>query len=322
MAEEKEKEKKKYYVDLEDLPGVGPATVEKLKAAGYVDFTAIASASPHDLVDQAEMKLEAAKKAIEAAKEAIEVGFETADVIFERRKHIGRITTGSKAFDELLGGGVETQAITECYGKFSSGKSQVGFQLCVNAQRPPEEGGVGGNVLFIDTESTFRPDRIAQIAKENNMDPGEVLKHIYVARAENSDHQMILVDKAPELIEKNNIKVVIVDSLTSHFRSDYIGRGALGERQQKLNKHIHALQRLADQYNIAVYITNQVMDNPGLMFGDPTTPIGGHVLAHAATYRIYLRKGKEEKRIARLVDSPNLPEGECVFKVSAGGLGD
>jgi DNA repair protein RadA len=215
-------------------------------------------------------------------------------------------------------------AITEAYGKFSSGKSQLGFQVAVNVQKPAHEGGLGedSHVLFIDTESTFRPERIVQMAEANGMDAAKVLKQIHVAKAINSDHQMILIDKADEMIRANNIKLIVVDSMTSHFRSDYVGRGALGERQQKLNKHVHALQRLADQYNLCIYITNQVMDRPDIMFGDPTVPIGGHVLAHAATYRLYFRKGKEEKRIARLVDSPSMPEGECIFKVTPKGLAD
>lgn len=315
-------EKEEIYTELEDLPGIGPAIAEKLRISGYNDIQSVSSANPHDLVEAADMKLEKAKEAIEAAKKSIKVGFESGDVVYERRKRIGKISTGSKNFDELLAGGVETQAITEAYARFSSGKTQVGFQLCVNVQKPLEQGGLNGKVLFIDTEHTFRPERIAQIAKENGMDEGEVLKNIFVARAENSDHQILLVEKAEEIIVANNIKLVIVDSLTSHFRSDYAGRGALGDRQQKLNKHVHILQKLADKYNLAVYITNQVMDDPAMMFGDPTRPIGGHVLAHASTYRLYLRKGKEDKRVARLVDSPNLPEGECVFKVGKAGVTD
>jgi DNA repair protein RadA len=200
--------------------------------------------------------------------------------------------------------------------------TQVGFQLAVNVQKPKDQGGLEGKVLFIDSEGTFRPERIRQIAEAQGMDPDEVLKNIHVAKVQNSDHQILLVEKAEEIIKKENIKLIIVDSLTSQFRSDYVGRGALGERQQKLNKHIHALQRLADNYNLAVYITNQVMDNPAILFGDPTTPIGGHVLAHQSTYRVYVRRGKEEKRIARLIDSPNMPEGECVFKVTAEGIKD
>jgi len=322
MAEKTTEKKYELPKELEDLPGIGEATAERLRNAGYRTMDQIAAAMPHELAEAGEFGAEAAKKAIAVAQEAVETGYETADVIFERRKEIKRIPTGSKSFDALIGGGVETQAITECFGKFSSGKTQVGFQLAVNAQSALASNGAPAKVLFIDTESTFRPERIVQVAEAQGLDPQEVLKNILVAKAENSDHQLILVEKAGNVIEKENIKLIIVDSLTSHFRADYVGRGALGERQQKLNKHIHTLQRYADKYNIAIYVTNQVMDNPGILFGDPTMPIGGHILAHAATYRLYLRKSKEEKRIARLVDSPNMPEGETVFKVTKGGVAD
>ena len=322
MAEKTTEKKYELPKDLEDLPGIGEATADRLRKAGYTGMDQIAAAMPHELAEAGEFGVEAAKKAISVAQQAVETGYETADVIFERRKEIKRIPTGSKNFDDLIGGGVETQAITECFGKFSSGKTQVGFQLAVNAQKALSSNDIPARVLFIDSESTFRPERIIQIAEAQGLDPQEVLKNILVAKAENSDHQLILVEKAGNVIEKENIKLIIVDSLTSHFRADYAGRGALSERQQKLNKHIHTLQRYADKYNIAIYVTNQVMDNPGILFGDPTTPIGGHILAHAATYRLYLRKSKEEKRIARLVDSPNMPEGETVFKVTKGGVID
>ncbi|MCC7552703.1 DNA repair and recombination protein RadA [Candidatus Micrarchaeota archaeon] len=306
---------------LKDLPGVGPATAKKLEEAGY-DIQKIAVASPHELGEVAGLGVETAKKTIAGARDSLEMGFETADRILEKRKEIGKITTSSTELDNLLGGGIETMAITEFYAKFGSGKTQIGFQLCVNVQKPKKEGGFDGNVLFIDSEGTFRPERIAQIAEAQGMDPDEVLKNIHVAKAVNSDHQMILAEKADDLIKDNNIKLVIVDSLTSHFRSDYIGRGSLSERQQKLNTHIHTLLKLADKYNLAVIIMNQVMDNPGILFGDPTTPIGGHVLAHASTYRVYLRKSKGDKRVARLVDSPCLPDAECVFTVSEQGITD
>ena len=322
MAEKTAEKKYELPKELEDLPGIGEATAERLRKAGYTSMDQIAAAMPHELAEAGDFGVEAAKKAITVAQEAVETGYETADQIFERRKAIKRIPTGSKNLDDLIGGGVESQAITEAFGKFSSGKTQVGFQLAVNAQTALATDGTPAKVLFIDTESTFRPERIVQIAEAQGLDPQEVLKNILVAKAENSDHQLILVEKAGNVIEKENIKLIIVDSLTSHFRADYAGRGALSERQQKLNKHIHTLQRYADKYNIAIYVTNQVMDNPGILCGDPTTPIGGHILAHAATFRLYLRKSKEEKRIARLVDSPNMPEGETVFKVTKGGVID
>ena len=313
---------KKIIRELEDLPGIGAVTAEKLRKAGYEEVSQIAVASPHELAEAAEISVETAKKAIDGAKNSLQAVFETADEIYERRKLVGRMTTGSKKLDALLGGGVETQAITECFGKFGSGKSQLGFQLSVNVQLPKERGGLEGSVLFIDTESTFRPERVAAMAEAKELDPEEVLKNIYVAKAESSDHQLLLVEKAEKIIEEKNIKLIIVDSLTAHFRADYVGRGSLGERQQKLNRHIHLLQRYADKYNLAVYITNQVMDNPAILFGDPTTPIGGNVLGHAATYRIYLRKSKEQKRIARLIDSPAMPEGETIFKVTSTGISD
>ena len=318
----KEKAEYKIIKDLEDLPGVGEATAEKLRNAGYIDIASIAASTPHELAEAAEIGVETAKKAIEAAKKAIQVEYVSGWELYEKRLTIERITTGSKRLDELLGGGVETQALTEFFGRFSSGKSQVGFQLSVNVQLPKERGGIEGKVAFIDTESTFRPDRIKQMAEAVKLDPKQVLENILVMHAENSDHQMLLVEKLDNLIPKEGIKLVVVDSLTSHFRADYVGRGALGERQQKLNRHVHTLQRLANKYNIAVYFTNQVMDNPAILFGDPTTPIGGHVLAHAATYRVYLRKSKGEKRIARLVDSPNLPEKEVVFRITSEGVRD
>ena len=297
-----DKDKKKYYKELEDLPGIGEVTAEKLRAAGFEEFSKIAAASPHELSEIGGLGVESARKAIEAAKTMIEIGFETAQEVLERRKNIGRITTGSKNLDELLGGGIETQSITEAYAKFSSGKSQIGFQISVNVQKPVDQGGLGRGVIFVDSEHTFRPDRIAMLAEAQGMDVDEVLKNIHVARAENSDHQIILVEKCEDLIKSGNIGLIVVDSLMSQFRSDYLGRGALGERQQKLNKHVHTLQRLADNHNLAVYMTNQVMDDPGMLFGDPTKPIGGHVIAHACLAKdtlIQLGNG-EIKRISEL----------------------
>jgi DNA repair protein RadA len=250
------------------------------------------------------------------------MGYKSADEILNRRKIVGKITTGSKALDDLLGGGVETQAITEAHGAFGSGKSQLGFQLAVNVQLPKEHGGLNGRCVFIDTESTFRPERIMQIAEQNGLDPKKVLKNIFVAKAYNSDHQIVLAEKAKDMIHDKNIRLIVIDSLMSHFRSDYTGRGELAPRQQKLNRHMHALQKMADTHNIAIYVTNQVMARPDIMFGDPTAAIGGHVLGHASTYRLYFRKSKANTRIARLIDSPNLPEGEAVFKVSEKGVSD
>lgn len=308
--------------DISELPGVGEKTVERMKENGYMDLMSVAASSASELAERVEMGEATAAKAIQAAREALEMGFETAQNVMKRREKIGKITTGSKELDKLLGGGVETQSIVEAHGAFGSSKSQLAFQLAVNVQLPKEQGGLGKNAFFIDTEGTFRPERIIQIAKAKGLDEEKALKGIYVARAYNSDHQVLLVDKLKEEVKKRNVGLIIVDSLTSQFRSDYTGRGTLATRQQKLNRHLHDLQRIADVNNLAIYVTNQVMANPAVMFGDPTKPIGGHIVGHQATFRLYLRKSKGEKRIARLIDSPHLPEGECVFAVSEKGIED
>ncbi len=317
--EQKEKEFR-----LEDLPGVGPKTVQKLKDHGFDSLAAIAVSNPIQLSEITGLSETMAQKIINAARDILGFDFVTALEVFETRRQLERITTGSKALDSLLGGGVEVRAITEAYGPFGSGKTQLGFQLCVNVQLPKEKGGLEGQAIFIDTENTFRPERIVQMAEAKGLDPTEALKNIFVARALSTDHQMLLVKKIPDIVKKYNLnlRLIIVDSLTSLFRAEYLGRGMLAERQQKLNEHIHDLLRMAELYNAAVYVTNQVMAKPDVFFGDPTAPIGGHILAHASTYRIYLRKGKGEKRIARIVDSPNLPEREVVFAITDRGIED
>jgi len=733
--------------ELEKLEGVGEKTAEKLREAGYDTMMSIAAASAGELVDAAGVGEETAAKIIASARDAMQMGFESATIVLKKRGAVGKITTGSKTLDELLGGGIETQAITETHGAFGSGKSQLAHQLAVTVQLPKEKGGLGGRAIFIDSEQTFRPERIIEMAEGLGLEPKKVLENILVARAynsisgnepvsilndnefhnismdnaikrakgheitafafnpkngqikpskvtqaishkiggektlykfttvygreisvtsshslfqgirkgkqgnptkrreknnmrpeavyacllkegdyiaiprnlklksndiknidlkkrivetfpkkmikeiknlnipdksfielkhtgkrkatkipndieinndilwllglwiaegssqyndrlvrirlhtedhfckkakkiiednfnvptflhknkkysgstllipsrllclvfkycfgmpigkranekripewifslpknrikyflkgywdgdgyhkdtrpknrikfvttsrmlahdtsmlllrfgimssifktpkckdhhsqpyaieasglnknnildlgkikqelnacvwndlvfakikkvrkilvpestkvydfevaskgthyhnfiagyggvicHNSDHQVILVEKAEEFIKKNNVKIIIVDSLTSSFRSDYTGRGTLANRQQKLNRHLHTLQRLADVHNLAIYVTNQVMARPDVLFGDPTVPIGGHILGHQATFRVYLRKSKDTKRIAKLIDSPSLPEGETVFKVVKEGLRD
>lgn len=308
--------------ELKNLAGVGEKTAEKLKEAGYENLMAIAAASIGEICDAIDVGEGTAEKIIESARDAVKMGFETANTVYERRQQIGKITTGSKNLDELLGGGIETGAITETHGAFGSSKSQIAFQLAVNVQLPTEKGGLEGNALFIDTENTFRPERVKQMAEALDLDAEEVLKNIYVGRAYNSDHQILLVDKAKDLIREHNIKLIVVDSLTSLFRSDYSGRGELAPRQQKLNRHLHELQKLSEVYNLAVYITNQVMANPAIMFGDPTTAIGGNILGHAATFRLYLRKSKDQKRIVKLIDAPSLPDGETIIRVTDEGIRD
>jgi DNA repair protein RadA len=306
---------------IEDLPGVGPATAEKLREAGFDDLLALAVMSPGDLADQAELGEAVATKIIGGAKKMANIGgFLSGGALLERRREVLKLTAKVQSIDDLLGGGFETQALVEVYGAFGSGKTQIGHQLAVNCTLPLEEGGFDGDIFYIDTEDTFRPERITQMARGHGLDPEQVLSRIHVARAYNSAHQMLLVDEIKRMSKGLNVKMIIVDSLTSHFRAEYIGRGMLANRQQKLNRHLKDLKQLADINNALVLVTNQVHSKPDAMWGDPTKPIGGHILAHASTFRLYLRKAKGGRRIARLVDSPNLPDGECVYQVTEEGL--
>ena len=319
---------------LEDLDHVGPATAQKLIEAGFSTVEAIAVSSPAELATAADIGESTAAKIILAARKAADIGgFETGDVVMERRKLVGKLSTGCKEFNDIMGGGIDSQAITEVYGEFGSGKTQVAHQLAVNVQLPQEKGGLNGSVIMIDTENTFRPERIKQMVEGlsevhgEDYDPEEFLKNIHVARAYNSNHQILLVDAASELANQlkdsdKPVRLLIVDSLTAHFRAEYIGRGTLADRQQKLNKHLHDIQRFGDLNNAVVLVTNQVMAKPDAFFGDPTKPIGGHILGHTSTFRLYMRKSKGDKRIVKLVDAPNLPDAEAVISVTTAGLRD
>jgi len=309
--------------EIQNLPGVGPATADKLKENGFTELMDIAVISPQELTDVTELGAATASKIIlEARKRVNKDDFKTGKELLEKRQEIGKIATGSNTFNELLGGGVETQSIIELFGEFGSGKTQVAHQLCIMVQLPKEKGGLDAHAFYIDTENTFRPERIVQMAEAFELDPDEALSKIHVARAYNSSHQMLLVDKVKELSKNVSAKLLVVDSLTAHFRAEFIGRGALADRQQKLNRHMHDLLKWSDVNNGVVCVTNQVSAKPDAFFGDPTRPIGGHIVGHTATFRIYLRKSKGPKRIARLIDSPHLPEGEAVFTVTEKGIQD
>jgi DNA repair protein RadA len=308
---------------IKGLPGVGPATAEKLVENGYEDLLMIAVANPAEIADVCDIGEGVASKIVVAARQAADVGgFKSGTEVQALRANILQLTTGSKSLDELLGGGLETQSITETAAEFGSGKTQLALQLAVNATLPVEKGGLGGHVVIIDTENTFRPERIVPIAKAAGVDPQETLDRLHVARAYNSAHQIMLVDKANELARQHPVKCLVVDSLTAHFRAEFVGRGNLANRQQKLNTHMHDLLEFATVFNAVVYVTNQVHARPDAFFGDPNKPIGGHIVGHASTYRLYLRKSKGGKRVARLIDSPNLPEGEAVFTVDEKGVHD
>jgi DNA repair protein RadA len=310
----------KKYELLEDLPGVGPATSQKLKEMGFHTIESLATATAREL-EPAGISEKKALDIIRLARTDIQLPFIRADELLKQRQNVLRLTTGSKILDDLVGGGLETQTITEFYGEYGSGKSQVCHQLCVNVQLPPDKGGLGAGALYVDTENTFRTERLVSMAQHHSLDPEQVARNVIVADAYTSDHQIFLLENADEIVKENNIRLIIVDSLTSHFRSEYVGRETLALRQQKLNKHMHKLIRLARAFNAVAVVTNQVMSKPDVFFGDAVHPIGGHIVGHTSHTRVYLRKASRGPiRIARLVSSPYLPDGEGIFKITENGL--
>lgn len=308
---------------VKNLPGVGEATLNKLIKAGFNSLESIAFTPPSIIQEESGLGEKTTTKLIKVSMEKLNIGFKSAVDVWEHRKNIARVTTGSQELDDLLGGGVETGSVIEFYGEFRTGKTQIMHQLCVNVQLPREKGGLEGNALYIDTEGTFRPERIIQMAEAHDLDHKKVLKNIVFGRAYNSDHQILLIKEAANLIKEKNIKIIVVDSLIGHFRSEYIGRGTLATRQQTINSHLHDLLRICDIYpELGVVVTNQVQSKPDVFYGNPIRATGGNVVAHGSTIRVYLRKGKGEQRIAKVVDAPHLPEGEAVFSITGSGITD
>ncbi|HXQ92406.1 MAG TPA: DNA repair and recombination protein RadA [Nitrososphaerales archaeon] len=314
-------------VDIGDLPGVGPATRAKLESGGITTILDLAASTTNELVDSLNLTEETAHNLVfEAQKLLKEKGYLEKDLVsanelFARRAKMLRCTTYSQNLDNLLIGGIETQAVTEFYGEFGSGKTQICHTVCVSAQLPVDQHGLGGSALYIDTESTFRPERVAQIAKARDLDVENILNNIHVAKIYNASHLELIVRAMGSLIQQNNIKLVIVDSIISLHRAEFLGRGSLSERQQKLNAIMHRLKRVAEIYNVAVIITNQVQATPDTFFGDPTKAAGGNIIGHASTYRIYLRKAGQERK-AIMIDSPMHPYGDTNFMVVEAGITD
>ncbi|VDM97742.1 unnamed protein product [Thelazia callipaeda] len=304
------------------------ADIKKLLSVGICTIKGIMMTTRKRLCEVKGLSEAKVDKIKEIACKLSNSGFITAMEVSQRRKLCYRISTGSRELDKLLGGGIESQAITEVFGEFRTGKTQLSHTLCVMCQMPNETGSFkGGKVIYIDTENTFRPDRLRQISERFPINQEEMLDNILYARAYTSDHQMELLDfVAAKFHEELGIfKLLIVDSIMALFRVDYSGRGELAERQQKLAQMLSRLQKIAEEYNVAVFITNQMTADPGagMTFqADPKKPVGGHILAHASTTRIMLKKGRGENRIAKIYDSPDLPENEATFAIAIVGVID
>jgi len=307
---------------LEKLEGVGSATAGKLRSAGMTTVEAIAVTPPKEIAEKTGIGFNTVLGIVDSARKMLFSDFTTAEELWKKRQNMCKCSTASKNLDKLLGGGIETQALTEFIGEFGSGKTQACLMLSVMVQLPTEKGGLGGKAVYIDTEGTFIPERVFQIASALGLDPHQTLGNIFLARAYNSSHQSLLIEHLPKFCPENHVKLVVVDSMISHFRGEYLGRENLSERQQQLNSQLHKLLRLTEAFNLSVVVTNQVQANPTAFFGDPNKPAGGNVMAHACTHRIYLRKGGKGTRLATILDSPSLPEGKVRFRITEKGIED
>ena len=314
-------------IDLSNLKGIGPKTRQKLIDGGIQSIMDLAVALPREIEDILGGKEEKAFSFIISAKRSLEQSglldkeFIPAGELLKKRRDMMRCTTGSNNLNKILSGGVETQAITEVYGDFGSGKTQLCHTLCCTCQLQPGEGGLGGGAIYIDTESTFRPERLYQIAQARRLDPDEIVNNVTFCKVYNSSHLELVIRVLGKHIERCGAKLVIVDSVISLHRAEFMGRGTLAERQQRLNSLIHRLLRFAEIYDIAVVVTNQVQTQPDTFFGDPTKPTGGNVIAHACTYRIYFKKAGKD-RIATIVDSPYHPYIDTRFTLTEAGVTD
>ncbi|KAF9400200.1 Meiotic recombination protein dmc1 [Mortierella sp. AD011] len=326
---EEEEEEELFFTEIDELQnhGINAADITKLKQAGICTVRCVQMMTKKALCRIKGLSEAKVDKIKEAAAKLQSASFITGLEYSVQRKKVIVISTGAKQLDELLGGGIQTMAITEAFGEFRTGKTQIGHTLCVMAQLPVAMGGGNGKAAYIDTEGTFRHERIKAIAERFGIDPEAALDNILVARAYNSEHQMDLITEVAARFaeEKGVFRLLVIDSIIALFRTDFSGRGELSERQQKLNQMLSRLIKIAEEFNVAIYLTNQVQSDPGAgmtFVADPKKPVGGHVMAHASTTRLYLRKGRGEERIAKVYDSPDVPEAEAPYAISAGGIVD
>ena len=298
--------------------------IQKLNDAGYFTIEAVAHATVRKLSDVKGLSENKVIKIKEIVKNLVPMDFKTAADALEDRKSLVTLTTGSMELDKLLEGGIETGSITEVFGEFRTGKTQLCHTLCVTCQMSITEGGGEGKAIYIDTEGSFRPQRLQEIATRFNMDPEVTLENVAYARAHNSEHQLELLKTAAAIMSQDRYALLVVDSATALYRTDYVGRGELSERQMQMAQFLRQLTRLAEEFGVAVFITNQVVANPdGMSFAkDSTKPIGGNIIAHASTTRLRLRKGRGENRICTVYDSPTLPEADAQFAIGSKGICD
>ena len=322
QAEENEPEY--HQIELLQENGINNSDINKLKEAGFSSLESLSYTARKNLTTIKGFSEAKIDKIIKIVDEILNYKIQPSTVALQKRKKLTRITSGSKELDTLLGGGFESDSITELFGEFRTGKTQICHTLCVTCQLPKSDGGGEGKAIYIDTEGTFRPEKLALIAERFGLDPKETIENVYYARAYNSDHQQRLLVQVCALMCEQKFSLLIVDSATALYRTDYTGRAELSNRQISLGRFLRNLQKIADEHKIVVVITNQVVATvDGNAFGgNDKKPIGGHIMAHACQTRLYLKKGLKQNRICKIYDSPSLPEAEASYSITDRGIAD
>jgi DNA repair protein RadA len=324
-------------VTMEDIPHITSDMIQKLKKLNINSVYQLAVQNPFELASEYEdtsLNVESTSALIANARkvlignEVLTNEFSTADEVLEKRNNMSRFATGSESFDNFLSGGFETQAITELVGEFGSGKSQICHTLCVaanqlikNDRHNDNKHSSSGNIIFIDSENTFRADRVHQIAEQRGLDPFPILEKIFHCKVYSSEHLESVIDNLDKSIEQYNAKLVIIDSIISLHRAEFSSRGTLADRQQRLGKMLNKLRRYADIYNIAVVMTNQVVSSPDGSGFEYMKAAGGNIVGHGSTYRIFLKRlGKNRTAIMQVSPSHAY---QCVkFAISETGIQD
>lgn len=304
--------------------GIATADITKLRQAGIFTIPGVQMQCRKDLTQIKGLSEAKVEKILEAVRKMADVGFMTGTMCLLQRSQVVHISTGSIALDQLLGGGVESRAITEAFGEFRTGKTQIAHTLCVTCQLPRQMGGGNGKAVYVDTEGTFRPERIRPIAERFGLDPGSTLDNILVARAYTHEHQAHLLSMVAAKMAEEPFGLLVVDSVTALFRVDFSGRGELAERQQKLGRMMSQLIKVAEEFNVAVYITNQVVADPGGVHVCGRSKETGRWACLGARLddAHFAAQGPGEQRVCKIFDSPSLPEVECTFAITEQGIAD
>ena len=313
-------------LDVTQLEGVGAATEKKLTAFGVtslIDFCVRGSKEISEITGVAKGKTDQwvfqSQKILEENNMIRKTDMNTIELM-DYQDALPRLKTNCKEVDNLIGGGVIPECTYEVYGAFGSGKTQFCNTLTTEAIKDEK------NVVWIDCEDTFRPRRIVEIlmAKgyvEDKEEAKEYLNRITYFYTPNTEQLMGTINALSKTLQEKKPRIVILDGSIGQFREEYLGRGTLSERQNQIARLMTHLKNISFYFKCTVVFTNQVQSDPAIMFGDPIKPIGGNIVGHASTYRIYFKKSGK-KRIARMVDSPEHPQTDAEFALNAKGIDD